>query len=65
MKRNKDSSSLCQCPRCGEMGIENLKTHSYCINCNYSKIYEDDSGRIIPDWVIELFKQSQIKVYPA
>ncbi len=26
------------CPRCGEQGLENLKTHSHCLNCDYSQV---------------------------
>ena len=26
------------CPRCGEQGLENLKTHSHCLNCDYSYV---------------------------
>lgn len=40
------------CPRCGELGLEHLETHSYCVECNYSpdldgyiKVDEEDAGR--------------------
>ncbi len=43
------------CPRCGEGGLERLKTHAYCVNCNYGEVY--DSGELvsIPPWVREHF----------
>ena len=31
-------SHYCQCPRCGERGMEKLETYSHCANCLY---YED------------------------
>lgn len=29
-------SYLRTCPRCNERGYEVLKTHAYCVSCNYS-----------------------------
>ena len=54
---------MCQfqnCPRCGEKSYERLKTHGYCINCNYSPeleshAFEDD--RPIPAWAEEAVKK--------
>ena len=28
-------SRLCECPRCGDMSLEKLKTYSHCSNCLY------------------------------
>ncbi len=45
------------CPRCGEGGLERLRTHAFCVNCNYGEIW--DSGEIvsIPDWVLQHLKR--------
>ena len=49
------------CPRCGEGGLEQLATHSYCVNCNYFEV--KDSGEIlsIPDWVLAYLKATPVK----
>ena len=31
------------CPRCKFKSFERLKTHSHCVNCNYSEYREDYS----------------------
>lgn len=47
-------SCLRTCPRCNERGYEVLKTHAYCVNCNYSpdlidrRLSSDDLS--IPAW---------------
>lgn len=42
------------CPRCGAGGLEILKSHCFCVNCNYSEWRSDsDSEFILPDWVFE------------
>ena len=48
------------CPRCGEGGIERLKTHVYCVNCNYSDS-EHEQYEQIPSWVFQFLKQEKIK----
>lgn len=30
-----------KCPRCWQYGLEVLKTHCYCFNCNWSNELED------------------------
>jgi predicted nucleic acid-binding Zn-ribbon protein len=37
--------SLSKCFRCGDMSYETLRTHSYCVSCNYCDefSYEDNS----------------------
>ena len=44
-----------ECNRCGSSSYENLKTHGYCIDCNYSSEADDpydDNNRPIPNWAI-------------
>lgn len=41
------------CPRCGVGGLETLKTHAFCVNCNYEEIYNDELC-IVPQWVIDV-----------
>jgi len=41
-----------ECPRCGVAGLERLATHSYCIECNYSRVYSQEVRWIIPKWVL-------------
>lgn len=31
------------CPRCGSGGLEKLRTHSHCANCNYFEAKESSS----------------------
>ncbi len=52
------------CPRCGAGGFECLKTHSYCVDCNYSPdllSYHESSGDDlpIPPWAAKAYKQIQ------
>ena len=45
------------CPRCGAGGLEVLRTHAFCVNCNYDEIYfVDDLLYSIPDWALEAVK---------
>ncbi len=41
---------LYKCPRCGERTFEKLKTHGYCLECNFNSIegfsWGDKEGRI-------------------
>ncbi len=41
------------CPRCGVGGLEILKTHAYCVNCNYEEIYHNDEFYSIPQWALD------------
>lgn len=41
------------CPRCGVGGLEILKTHAYCVNCNYEEIYGHDEFYSIPQWALD------------
>lgn len=52
---------LSGCPRCGERGLERLRTHQHCINCNYSDQEPGDApkGISVPDWAIEAFRQGK------
>ena len=41
------------CPRCGERTLQNLKTHSFCIECNYSPTLDGQENEpLIPDWAL-------------
>lgn len=44
------------CPRCGIGGFEKLKSHSYCVECNYSEARDSDEFLAIPTWVIDFLK---------
>jgi D-Tyr-tRNAtyr deacylase len=43
------------CPRCGTGGLERLKTHAFCVNCNYDEIYSDELC-VIPQWALDAVK---------
>jgi hypothetical protein len=49
---------LGECGRCGERGYENLGSHGYCANCNYSPVLDEFIEQCvqIPDWAIRAFK---------
>lgn len=46
------------CPRCGIGGFERLKTHGYCVSCNFSDVDDYPSVNLvaIPKWAIEILK---------
>lgn len=48
-------SKFSECPRCGEYGLERMRTHAFCVNCNYEEIYSDDLC-VIPQWAIDAIK---------
>lgn len=59
--------NLSYCPRCGEAAYEVLKTHAYCINCNFSPDYTDPEPAI-PIWalkVTELLTSTQMETSHA
>lgn len=39
------------CPRCKEGGYEKFRTHTYCVNCNFSIAYDPEELVTLPDWV--------------
>jgi hypothetical protein len=47
------------CPRCGNEGYERLRSHSYCLECNYSEIPEAEEVLAIPKWVSEVLSVSK------
>ena len=54
------------CPRCDERAYEELRTHSYCICCNYcidllDQSKTSDEHLLIPAWANEISKQRTIK----
>ena len=55
-------SYLKNCPRCTERSYEVLKTHAYCMNCNFSfdvmyrgRVSVDDLS--IPVWVAKIARE--------
>ncbi len=45
------------CPRCGERGLDILKTHSFCVLCDFSPDLApgaDDCA--VPQWALEAIK---------
>jgi hypothetical protein len=49
------------CPRCGEVGLERFKTHSFCVNCNYEEI--STVGLVsIPEWALKACEESGAQV---
>lgn len=44
------------CPRCGTGGFESLRSHSYCLDCNYMEIPESDEMLVRPQWVLNFLK---------
>jgi len=44
------------CPRCGVDGLETLKTHAFCVNCNYEAIF-NDGLYVIPRWALDAVKE--------
>ena len=48
------------CPRCRTGGLETLKTHAFCVNCNYEEIYSDELC-VIPQWAIDVLKSAKPK----
>lgn len=53
-------SKFSDCPRCGERGFEKLRTHAFCVNCNYEEIYSDELC-VIPQWAIDAIKAAKSK----
>lgn len=50
-----------KCPRCNEKSYEKLKTHSYCVCCNYSPDLDDRSelkpdDLSIPQWATDVIE---------
>ena len=45
------------CPRCRVGGLERLKTHTYCVNCNYEEVGSSEIGAI-PQWAIDAIKHA-------
>jgi hypothetical protein len=45
-----------RCPRCTAYAYEYLRTHSYCVNCNYSPDYEYTEPDV-PKYAIECVKE--------
>lgn len=53
------------CPRCNDRGYEVLKTHAYCVSCNYSpdllyrtKISSDNLP--IPEWAAKAARKQSV-----
>ena len=41
------------CPRCGSLSFEKLRSHVYCISCNYSPDLDDHQEKSVPLWVFD------------
>lgn len=59
--------SLIKCPRCNEKTYELLKTHSYCLCCNYSPDLIDYRRKSaddlpIPPWAAEAVMEVKIEI---
>lgn len=59
--------SLKKCPRCNEKTYEQLKTHSYCLCCNYSPdLVEHRSSSAedlpIPPWASEAVLETKTEI---
>ena len=44
------------CPRCGIGGFEKLRTHSHCVNCNYTEFSGSDEMLAVPQWALDALK---------
>jgi hypothetical protein len=44
------------CPRCGDGGLQQFSTHSYCVSCNYSDVYYQAYNLPIPQWAFDALK---------
>ena len=49
------------CPRCGERGFEALKTHSYCVSCNYAPEFEREFYLQVPNEVVMILGEPKVK----
>ncbi len=55
---------ISKCPRCDEKSYEKLKTHSYCVCCNYSPDLDDcislkADDLSIPQWATDAIKSEK------
>lgn len=49
-----------RCNRCGWNGLEKLKTHMFCTNCNYSdELSAGETHDAIPEWAVKALKPSE------
>lgn len=53
-----------KCPRCDEKSYEKLKTHSYCVCCNYSPDLDDyvslrPDDLSIPQWATDAIESGK------
>lgn len=57
--------SITFCPRCGERTLQNLRTHSFCVDCNYSPTLDGDEGEPpIPSWALEVLRNAGKETTP-
>lgn len=50
--------TLIFCPRCTCRSFEVLRSHSHCVNCNYSPTLEEDYKPEVPDWALNVIRES-------
>ena len=54
---------LRECPRCGTSGFESLRTHGFCVECNYSPDLQGKQPEpIIPRWAIKFIEASKTEL---
>ncbi len=47
------------CPRCGDGRYQVFNTHSYCLECNYSRESESNAfGSSVPLWALETLNEA-------
>jgi hypothetical protein len=49
------------CPRCGDGGLERLRTHAFCVNCNYEEVYHSGELCSIPQWAVDVLRTATPK----
>ncbi len=53
---------ISNCPRCGAGAYESLRSHSYCIDCNYSPTFSKDHEPAIPRWAVDAINETETAV---
>ena len=65
MRSNSDwVMRFCRCPRCGANGLEILKEHSYCVDCNYCPDIDERRERPVPEWALQVLRGNWNGVTP-
>ena len=57
---------LAKCPRCEAKAYEQLSTHSYCSNCNFSPTLDYEDHEVsVPRWAIAGLKSNSSSSTPT